>query len=234
MQQYAKYFRAEQKVQLRLVNSIAGTTEALTLYLAEHGQGYFDLVLPYKYREGEELPLTQGCMMELATESMGVGVKMDVEFVDYRQNKEIIRVKGSSDLKVFQRRTQPRIDINCGVRFTRGQGTLRSLREHWLKNIEILNQTRPEDLPPFTQSHVNLSASGFRLAVTPPAQRSDLFLVLLQLSPGTKPLCLLCETIWAGEICDGEGRIPCGMHFLGMTDADRKTVEGRVKRAISP
>jgi c-di-GMP-binding flagellar brake protein YcgR len=233
MQQYNKYFRPEQKVQLRLVNPLLASTETLTLCFANQGPGYFELAFPYKSRNGEEFPLPPGVDMELTTESMGVGVKMTVEFLAYVRGTDMIRVKGIGELKAFQRRTQPRIDIQCGVRFTRGQGALRSLREHWLKNIEIINQINPEDLPPFTQSHINLSSTGFRLAIKPPVECADLFLVLVQLSPGTKPLCLLCETVWTGTDRDEEGRIPCGMHFIGMTDADRKTVEAQVKRAIT-
>jgi len=114
-------------------------------------------------------------------------------------------------------------------RTTRGQGELRSLREHWHKNIEVINQFNPADLPPFTQSQLNLSSSGFRLAIKPPVECGDLFLVLIQINPGEKPLCLLCETIWTGTVHDDEGRIPCGMHFIAITDADRKTVETQVK-----
>ena len=231
MQQYNKYFRPEQKVQIRLVNPLLASSETLTLLFANQGPGYFELAFPYKNRNGEEFPLTPGMAMELTTESMGVGVKMTVEFLDYVHGSGMIRVKGIGDLKAFQRRTQPRIDIECGVRFTRGQGALRSLREHWLKNIEIINQLDPADLPPFTQSRLNLSSSGFRLAIKPPVECADLFLVLIQLNPGEKPLCLLCETVWTGTMLDDEGRIPCGMQFIGISDADRKTLEVQVKRA---
>jgi len=231
MQPYNKYFRPEQKVQLRLANLRLASTETLTLYFAEQGPGYFDLVFPYQNRNGEEFPLTPGVEMELTTESMGVGVKMAVEFLEYVQGKEMIRVKGKGELKAFQRRTQPRIDIECGVRFTRGQGALRSLREHWLKNIEIINQINPKDLPFFTPSDLNLSSSGFRLAIKPPVKYADIFLVLIQLTPEAKPLCLLCETVWTGTERDAEGRIPCGMQFIGITDTDRKKVIEQVKRA---
>jgi hypothetical protein len=233
MQQYNKYFRPEQKVQLRLTNPLVESSETLTLHFANQGPGYFELVFPYKNRNSEDFSLTPGMDMELTTESMGVGVKMAVEFLDYVRGSGMIRVKVIGELKAFQRRTQPRIDIQCGVRFTRGQGALRSLREHWVKNIEIINQINPEDLPPFTQSHLNLSSTGFRLAIKPPIECPDLFLVLLQLTPGTKPLCLLCETIWTGSIRDEDGRIPCGMHFIGITDADRKTLETQIKRGFS-
>lgn len=231
MQPYNKYFRQEQKVQLRLANPLLASSEILTLLFANQGPGYFELAFPYKSRSGEEFPLTAGMPMELTTESLGVGVKMTVEFLDYVPDSGVIRVKGIGDLKAFQRRTQPRIDIQCGVRFTRGQGALRSLREHWLKNIEIINQLDPADLPPFTPSHLNLSSSGFRLSIKPPIECADLFLVLIQISPGEKPLCLLCETVWTGTVRDGDNRIPCGLHFIGITDADRKTLETRIIRA---
>jgi hypothetical protein len=233
MQQYNKYFQPEQKVQLRLINPQIESTEILTLHFVNQGPGYFELVFPYKSRKGEEFPLTPGMSMELMTESMGVGVKMAVEFLGYADDRDMVRVKRIGELKAFQRRTQPRIDIQCGLRFTRGQGTLRSLREHWLKNIEIINRIDLKDLPPFTLSQLNLSSTGFRLAIKPPVEFADLFLVLVQLTPETKPLCLLCETVWTGTVRDKEGRIPCGMHFIGMTDFDRNTLEALVKRVLS-
>jgi hypothetical protein len=144
-----------------------------------------------------------------------------------------IRVKVIGELKAYQRRTQPRIDILRGVRFTPGQAALRTFREHREKKNEIINQINTQDQPPVTQSHINLSSTGVRLAIQPPIECPDLFLVLLQLTPGTKPLCLLCETIWTGSIRDEDGRIPCGMHFIGITDADRKTLETQIKRGFS-
>ncbi|PKN11363.1 MAG: hypothetical protein CVU69_12785 [Deltaproteobacteria bacterium HGW-Deltaproteobacteria-4] len=233
MQRYNKYFQPEQKVQLRLINPLIESTEILTLTFTNQGPDYFELVFPYKNHKDEEFPLTPGMRMELMTESMGVGVKMAVDFIDYVRGSDMIRVKGVGELKAFQRRTQPRIDIECGVRFTRGQGALRSLREHWLKNIEIINRIDLKDLPPFTLSQLNLSTTGFRLAIKPPVERADLFLVLVQLTPRTKPLCLLCETVWTGPVRDKEGKIPCGMHFIGMTDSDRNTLEAQIKRILS-
>lgn len=233
MQQYTKYFRPEQKVQLKLVNPADESIEALTLFFANHGPGYFDLIFPYKNRQGEEFPLVPGMGMELSTESMGIGVKMTVAFIEYGHSNQSIRVKGVSDLKVFQRRTQPRADLLCGVRFTRGQGGLRSFREQWLKNIKIIDQTCVEDLPPFSPIHINLSATGLRLAIKPPVERADLFLVLVQLMAEEKPVCLLCETIWTGSVRDEEGRIFCGMNFIGTTDIDRKKIENQVKKILS-
>lgn len=233
MQLYNKYFRAEQKVQLSLINPELGSVETLTLYFSSQGPGYFDLVLPYKSRTGEEFPLTPGMNLELTTESMGVGVKMPVEFIDYVRGSDMIRVKGTGELKAFQRRTQPRINIQCGVRFTRGQGAIRSLREHWLKNLELIEKIHPKDLPPFLPSQLNLSSTGFRLAIKPPVACNDLFLVLLQLSPGEKPLCLLCETVWTAAERDAEGRIPCGLHMICVTDADRKRIDELVKRVLA-
>lgn len=233
MQQYTKYFRPEQKVQLRLLNPTNDSTEALTLYFATHGPGYFDLIFPYKNREGEEFPLTPGMEMEITTESLGIGVKMNVSFIEYGGENNIIRVKVVSDLKVFQRRTQPRVDILCGVRFTRGQGGLRSFREQWFKNIKIIEQTKVEDLPPFSQIHINLSATGLRLAIKPPVERADLFLILVQLNPKDKPVCLLCETVWAGAVRDDDGRIFCGMNIIGKTDCDHRKIESQVKHVLS-
>lgn len=233
MQPYNKYFQPEQKVQLRLINPLIESTEILTLNFANQSPDYFELAFPYKSHKDVEFTMNPGMRMELMTESMGVGIKMAVEFIDYVRGSDIIRVKRVGELKAFQRRTQPRINIECGVRFTRGQGALRSLRKHWLKNIDIINRINLKDLPPFTLSQLNLSTTGFRLAIKPPVECADPFLVLVQLTPGTKPLCLLCETVWTGPVRDKEGKIPCGMHFIGMTDSDRNTLEAQVKRVLS-
>lgn len=233
MQQYAKYFRPEQKVQLRLVNPLDGHLEALTLYFFSHGPGYLDLTLPYKNREGEEFPFTPGMQMELATESLGIGVRMTVEFLEYADSREVIRVRCVSELRVFQRRTQRRIDTVAGVRFTRGQGAMRTFRAQWLKNIEILERTSPATLPPFPEVPLNLSCTGLRLAIKAPVERADLFLVLLRLKPGEKPICALCEVVWISPDPDEDGRQHCGMQFISVTEVDRKRIENHVKHILS-
>lgn len=232
MQQYAKYFRPEQKVQIRLVNPEDGHLESLTLFFVNHAPKHFDLALPYKLREGEEFPFAPGMVMELTTESLGIGVRMSVAFIEYAVINEIIRVRCIDDLKVFQRRTQRRVDIVAGIRFTRGQGTLRTFRNQWLKNISILEKTPISALPPFPTLPLNLSSTGMRLAIKPPLNRADLFLVLIHLKPEEKPICALCEVVWVGSTPDADGLVPCGMQFIALTDIDRKRIENHVKNFI--
>lgn len=230
MKQYAKYFKTGQKVQLRILGEATGYLEILSVFFHEHGAGTIDLLLPYHSQEGEDYPFTADMPMEMTAYAMGMSLRMNVVFKGYTTNKEIIRVGIASELQIFQRRTQPRVDVVAGVRFSRGQGTLRTFREQWRKNVEVLQKTSPASLPAFPENQINLSNGGIRLGIKPPLEKADLFLVLLQLSKGDIPVCALAEVVWIGKTALADGRLPAGMQFIGIAETDRKRIDDYIKK----
>lgn len=233
MKQYAKYFRPGQKILLKNLDAPTGLVEFLTVFFHDHGEGTIDLKLPYQNREGEGFPFAPGMRFELSSDALGMGVRLQVSYQQETENREVIRVAIESELQIFQRRTQRRIDLVTGLRYSRGQGTLRTFREQWKKNVELLQKADPATLPAFPETTLNLSTGGIRFSLAPPVEKSNLFLILFQLEQGTTPICTLAETVWIGGK-NPAGLVSVGMQFLCINESDRQRIETFVKKHIPP
>lgn len=228
---YSRYFKAGQKILLRVLEP-PGRFEALTVYFQDGGANHFDLALPYRAQGEEGYPFTPGMALELMSDHLGLGLRLAGHFCE-RLDESLVRVSIESDLQLFQRRLHRRLDTTVGLRYTKGRGTLRSFREQWEKNLNILEKTRDfSSLPPFPRSQVNLSAGGVRFGIAPPVEMADLCLLLLQLEPNSRPICTLAEVVWQQEQ-QADGRRSVGMRFISILDADLKRIESFVKERAS-
>lgn len=226
---YARYFKPGQKILLRVLEP-PGRYEALTAYFQVSARGCFDLALPYRTRSEEGYPFVAGMPLELMSDHLGMGLRLASRFRE-QLTENLIRVEILGDLQIFQRRLNRRLDLTVGLRYTKGRGTLRSFREQWEKNLQILDKTQDfTKLPPFPRSRVNLSAGGIRFDLSPPVEIADLCLLLLQLDRTTRPICALAEVVWLDEQGD-DGRRTAGMQFIGVLDSDLKRIEGLIKQA---
>ncbi len=229
---YSLYFKAGQKIQLRRLDAEApggGSFEALNVVLEEIGPDYFDLSLPYRIKEGEDYPFAPAMPFELRAVAMGMGMRISGSFRE-SLDEHRIRVALGVDLQAFQPRPGKRIDARVGLRFTRGQGNLRSLRELWDKNVRVLQSGR--DLSKlqssFSPCQVNLSAGGLRFDSPTPVELAELCLFLIDLQDGQPPICTLAEVIWTSEK-EGAKGYKVGMQFLNILEADQKRIEGMIR-----
>lgn len=229
--QYPKYFKNGQKILLRSLGADPGYFEVLTVYYQDHGPGYFDVALPYRPQEGEEYPFTPGMSFELVSDALGMGLRISGALKEYFHDRQVLRITLTSDLQIFKRRIHRRLDTNIGLRYTRGQGTLRSFREQWQKNLAILENSDPAKLPAFPSSRVNLSPGGIRFAVKPPVNLADLCLLLFQLEIGKKPICAVAEVVWMADQ-EVEGRRTVGMQFTNILESHRKELEHFVEERL--
>ena len=228
---YSKYFKSEQKIFLRSLTADAtsGRLDALTVYFHEEHGDYFDLLLPYQTREEENFPFSPEMPFEILSDAMGLGVRLTGNFVEQRR-QDLIRLRMNNDLQIFQRRLASRLDVNIGLRYTKGQGTLRSFREQWEKNVRILQNTKDSNkIPPFPRTRVNLSNGGIRFQIKPPVRVADLCLLLLKLEENQAPLCALAEVVWLDEE-EVQGRRFAGMQFLSILEADQKRIVDFIKK----
>lgn len=230
--QYSKYFKSGQKIILRALNPTApGRFESLTSYFQDNGAAHFDLLLPYGAPEEENYPFAPEMPFEILSEALGVGVRLTGQFQKMVRN-DLVRLAVNGDLQVFQRRTHRRLDVVAGLRYTKGKGTLRSFRDQWEKNIQILQKGGDAaKLSRFPRTPLNLSAGGIRFAIKPPVQVADLSLLLLELESGG-PICTLAEVIWMEET-EVEGRHTVGMRFLNILEADQKRIEDYIRDKAS-
>jgi len=229
---YAKYFKPGQKILLRAIDpSSAGRTDALTVYFKGEGAGYLDLVLPYRSKGEESYPFSPDSNYEILSDSLGMGVKLIGRF-QQQLDSDTIRIEITRDIEVFQRRLFRRIDTTLNLRYTKGRGQIRTFRQQWEKNIQILQSNLdPSKLPPFQPSDVNLSESGIRFNIKSPVEVADLCMLFLQLDVATPPICILSEIVWLGEIVDG--RQTAGMQFLNILDSDKKKISAFIKEKLT-
>ncbi len=222
---YPKYFKPGQKVQLRPLSPAPdpARVEFLTAYLEHQGADTFVVRLPYGSKKEEQYPFETTMPLELSTDTLGIGVKMTVE-VEKHPTPEKLHLKLRHDLQAYQRRHQPRTDAQVELRFSRSQGNLRTMRQMWAKNVQLLD-TRKDfaGLGKFNACEVNLSFGGIRFAVKPPIQVADLCLLLIRLPDEPRPLCLLAEIVWAGKIPVEAPLV--GMKFIAITEDDQERLE---------
>jgi c-di-GMP-binding flagellar brake protein YcgR len=228
---YFKYFQQGQKVLMRAISPEPPIErfEALTAYVQECGIGYLDLTLPYRLPNDEEYPFAPGMPFEFLSTGLGLGLRMTGRFRN-QQNAERIRMSINPDLHIFQRRIHRRLDIHVGLRYAKGTGKLRSLRSQWEQNVALLNDRQDLKLPSLPAGPVNLSASGIRFPLAPPVAVADLAMLLLRLDETQPPICALAEVVWTGHPLS-DGRIPAGMQFIEILEADRLRIERYVRQA---
>ncbi|MBE0599415.1 MAG: PilZ domain-containing protein [Desulfuromonadales bacterium] len=231
--QYGRHFKPGQKIFLHALPPTGdpqGCFDSLTTYLKEIGPGWFDLSLPYQSKAGEDFPFATGMRFELRSESLGLGLRLTGQFVQHR-GRDTIRLALDGDLRAYQNRQSPRLDTVAGVRYTRGHGSLRSFRDQWEKNIQILQGNSADQLGNFPRTPINLSNGGIRFSLRAPVEPGSLCLLLLELEPGTVPLCALTEVLWTGDV--QEERQKAGMRFLTILETDRKRIDNFIRKRLA-
>ncbi|NIQ97412.1 MAG: hypothetical protein GWO11_02780 [Desulfuromonadales bacterium] len=232
MMQLTKYLNPGQKVRLKVIKpeEEKAKFEALTGYVEECRPGNLDLELPYQVREEESYPFTSGMPLELVTENFGLGLRLSAHFVE-KVSDQVIRIEVDEQLQAFQQRLKKRADSRVGLRFNKGQGTLRTLRERWRKNTEILHSGRDlSSLKSFSECEANLSSGGIRFEITIPVEIADIFLLLLDLGDGGPPVCALAEAVWTSEEMAKSGQMVVGLQFIAIMEQDQKRIDEFVKR----
>jgi c-di-GMP-binding flagellar brake protein YcgR len=228
--QYSRFYKNGQQIILRAlgVPVEAGRMESLTTYLQDNSSDQFDLLLPYCSPQGESYPFTPQMPFELLSDSMGLGLRMTGAFKEQVGN-DLIRLAVNGDYQVFQRRHYRRLDFIAGLRYTRGRGTLRSFREQWERNLQILSKgTEGVRLDRFPRAKVNLSAGGIRFSLKAPVEMADLCLLLLEVD-NLPPICALAEVIWIQERIV-EGRQVAGLRFIHILEADQKRIDDYIRQ----
>lgn len=229
---YSKYFKTGQKILLRpLVPADQDDRgESLTVYFKDFSQGMFELELPYRTQQEETYPFDETIPLELLSDAFGVGIRTTALFRGSPTPQQI-RVEPTEQLAIFQRRIKARADLNIGLRYTRGLGKLRSFRDQWRKNVQILADSKDlSRLGTSPRCAVNLSGSGIRFQLKGPVETAEIFLLLLELAAGEAPICALAEVVWVDPGSE-PGQVSAGMRFVNIQDKDQKRIERLVQAA---
>lgn len=219
---YQRYFKPGQRVQLRPTPP-EGRYELLSAVFENGEADCFNLCLSYGPDAVEQFTFSEDMPFELSTDALGLGLKVSVAFLKPLSGNQI-RVRVLSDLQIFQRRLLPRLDCVVGIRFTRGHKSLSTLRQTWEKNASILSSGKtPPVLKGFNHCQLNLSPNGIRFSIHPPAEPTDICLMLLELGDGKPPICALAEIVWVSDKMD-DGTLHAGMQFINILEQDQKRI----------
>ena len=227
---YQRYFKNGQRILLSALGQNAeGRKEFLTATINGGDETSFIVSLPYSEDAANQYPFAPGMQFEISSDSMGLGVRVTGEFKKQVDGKRI-SLRINNDLQMFQRRGAPRVDCTIGIRFTRGQGTLKALRKTWDKNIKLLHSSAaPLIFEGFKPCHVNISTGGIRFNLRPPVNLSELCLLLLNLDDGNPPVCALAEVVWMRPEQE-ETIIVTGMRYINILEEDEKRIAEFVKK----
>jgi hypothetical protein len=222
---YQRYFKSGQKLLLRVLDHAdEHRTEFLSAVIDSVENDLFIITLLYGENAADQYPFTQASTFQLSSEALGLGIQVTGHF-EKKISGTQISLKIEQDLQVFQRRQKSRIDCKIGIRFTRGKGTLKALRNTWEKNIQVLHSPdAPLIFEGFKPCQVNISSSGICFNLRPPASQGELCLILINLEDGKAPICTLAEIIWT-RLENDDSIIVAGMRFINILEEDQKRID---------
>ncbi len=224
-----KYFKEDQKILLRdLESAEEKKVDAISCYLRDQGNGYIDLAIPYGTSEEENYPFDPEKKLEILSDSMGVGIRMSGRFEKFLRN-DIVRISHNSDLQLVHRRVEDRRSVSLELGYTKGRGKLRSFRQQWEKNVDILQKTSDTSkLPKFPRVNVNISMTGVGFKIKTPINVADLCLLYINLDDGLPPVCTLTEVVWRSDDESGD-RCMAGFQYLNILESDKKRISKFVR-----
>ncbi len=231
---YQRYFKNGQKLLLKALNppEANGRTELLSATLDSGEDETYILYLPYCKDAAEQYPFSPGMPFEISSEAIGLGIRVTGTFKQ-KIDGQRIALHIQADLQMFQRRDSLRRDCRLGIRFTRGQGTLKALRETWEKNIKVLHSPNGSPaLEGFNPCQVNISSGGIRFPMRPPVKIADLCLMLIDLDDDKVPICVLSEIAWSRAEQD-ETIFITGMRFINILKSDQKRIEKFISAPVA-
>ncbi|HDR46170.1 MAG TPA: PilZ domain-containing protein [Geoalkalibacter subterraneus] len=226
-----KYLKPGRKIfiQPRVTPNEQNHIEKLSGHIRSCERDFVDLALPYNTAAGEHYPFTPEMPLNLTTEAYGMGVEVDGTFSEFR-GPDLIRVHCLPDIRLYQRRVLPRIEVSIGLRYAKSKGQLRSLRSQWEKKLQILDRLDSSTpVTKFPYCPVNLSGGGIRLNFREETEIADLCLLLMELAPQQPPICTLAEIVWLRPTKPGWQT--AGLRFTHIREKDQRRINRFVEQA---
>ncbi len=228
---YQRYFKPGQQLLLKALHDTEnnGRTELMSVFIVSLEEDSLILSLPYGADAVDQYPFSKGLLFEISTEAMGLGIRTTGTF-EKKINGNQFTMKLDPDLQMFQRRISERFDCQLGIRFSRAAETLKTMREIWEKNIEVLHSPEaPLIFDGFKSCQVNISSGGIRFSIKPPGDQGELCLILVNLEDGKPPVCAIAEVVW---VCmQDESAVTAGMRFINILSEDQQRIDNFITAA---
>ena len=230
---FQRYFKSGQQLLLKANNpKDQGRTELISVLVSSLSGERLVVFLPYGDDAADQYPFEDISNFEISTEAFGLGVKALGKF-EKRLGGSRFSLKLDPDLQMFQRRISQRYDCELGIRFSRAAKTLKTMREIWEKNLEVINKPKaPVLFEGFHKVPVNISSGGIRFTIKPPANQGELCLILINLNDGKPPVCAISEVVWT---CSPDANImTAGMRFINILANDQQRIETFIDNQKKP
>ena len=222
---YQRYFKTDQQLLLKVQKDAENSarTELMSVLVVSLDEDSLLVSLPYGADAVDQYPFSEELSFEITTESMGLGIRATGRFEKIVDgNRFSIRL--NSDLEMFQRRINKRLDCQLGIRFSRAAKTLQTMREIWEKNLKVLySPEAPLVFDGFKSYRVNISSGGMRFSIKPPADQGELCLILINLEDGKPPVCAIAEVVWV--YMQDESVVTAGMRFINILSEDQQRID---------
>lgn len=227
---YQRYLKMGQRILLTATEpNDPGRTELLTAVIDGGDDDTLIITLPYSEDAADQYPFTSGMPFEVSSEALGLGIRVTGCYKNKIDGKRIA-LEINHDLQMFQRRSSPRLDCKIGLRFTRGQSSMKALRHTWEKNIRVLHSPdAPLIYEGFKPCQANISSGGIRFNLRPPANLAELCLILINLDDGKVPICTLAEIAWLRPE-NNETIMVSGMRFINILSEDQKRIDTYIRK----
>jgi hypothetical protein len=219
---FNKHFKPGQKVLIHLTNPDHGDDrlENISASCQSVENGILTLNLPY---EIDPSAFSADSTMAIVSESLGLGLKAQTYF-HQQQTSTSIQLRFDGDLRFFPRRPTDRLNLPIGIRYSRIAGSLAFVRQQWQQHIHKLANTPPDFIQALPCGMVNLSSGGIRLGFRNAIDKAQLCLLLLQVEPGTSPICTMAEVVWTHTKRENTS-CTAGLQFTAIMAEDQKRLE---------
>lgn len=227
---FNRYFRTNQQLLLQAQEnkSSAVQTELLMVTVASLEGTRLVVNSPYGAATIDQYAIEKDSPIEITTEVMGMGARVTGRF-EKKLGRDQFALQLDYDLSLFQRRIKERLDCELGIRFSRAEKTLDTMRDIWQKNLKVLHSPEaPLIYQGFKPCRVNISSGGIRFAIKPPANQGDLCLILLNLDDGKPPVCAISEVIWSCMV--NENAVTAGMRFINILTQDQERISALIQK----
>ena len=220
---YTKYFKSKQQVLLKtLTEANPLRSEVFTAYLVRCCADFFEMELPYTFRNGSDQLFGAGTKICLLSDAFGMGVQLTGHFHS-RTGETTFRITPHDDLVLFCRRKHCRVDIQAELFCKWGGRNLDALRGSWIASVHATEAGSPfpNSIIP-VRREINLSAGGLAIHPDSAISMGEFSLMMLILPDGTPPVWIIGEVVWTRTEETVEPL--AGLRFVEIMTADQERI----------
>ncbi len=227
---YARYFKADHKVTLRVTVSKLGKEprfDSIFGIVDACNEAALDITFPPPFDHVSDYPFTAGQKIEVLTDRYGMGISARAEFLNRTANGTV-QLKLLGDLMYFNRRRNRRVNIDIWLGLEKSSESIAVMRGKWSQMAEHFRGDDPSPhLVDFCKQKISLSSTGLGLHTHAPVKVGECFMIFMALDDKQSTICILGEIVRTDENAKGGSDI--GVHFDCIEEDDRQRIEKIVR-----